>query len=85
MPSVFQSQGRPYSCDPYDIEPHLLLDLTKIKAELGYQDVVPLRTAMEKTVTWLCDQQPQEEATLDYQALDAVLDQVTQGLTGKQP
>jgi nucleoside-diphosphate-sugar epimerase len=35
MPSVPQSQGRPYSCDPYYIEPHMLLDLTKIKTEIG--------------------------------------------------
>lgn len=86
MPSVPQSQGRPYSCDPYDIEPHMFLDLTKIKAKLGYQDVVPLRTAMEKTVKWLCDHQPQQEGTaLDYRALDVSLDRVIHCLAEKQP
>lgn len=58
MPSAPQSQGLPYSCDPYDIEPHLLLDLTKIRTELGYRDLVPITTAMENTVRWLADEQP---------------------------
>ena len=58
MPSVPQSQALPYSCDPYDIEPHLLLDLTKIRTELGYRDLVPITTAMENTVRWLVDEQP---------------------------
>jgi len=74
MPAFPKSQGRPFSPDPYDIEPHLLMDLTKIKAELGYRDLVPLRTAMERTVTWLCEHQPGSESPFDYQALDALLD-----------
>lgn len=76
MPTFSKSQGRPFSCDPYDIEPHMLLDLIKIKEELGYQDLVPLRTAMERTVTWLCDHQPEGDAPFDYQALDTILDKM---------
>ena len=75
MPAFSQSQGRPFSPDPYDIEPHILMDLTKIKAELRYRDLVPLRTAMERSVEWLCEHQPQGDPPFDYQALDAVLDQ----------
>ncbi|MDH4209298.1 MAG: NAD-dependent epimerase/dehydratase family protein [Anaerolineae bacterium] len=58
MPSVPQSQALPCSCDPYDIEPHMLLDLSKIRTELGYRDLVPIRTAMENTVRWLADEKP---------------------------
>ncbi len=58
MPSVPQSQGLPYSCDPYDIEPHMLLDLTKIRTELGYEDLVPITTALKNTVRWLVDERP---------------------------
>jgi nucleoside-diphosphate-sugar epimerase len=58
MPTVPQSQALPYSCDPYDIEPHMLLDLTKIRTELGYHDLVPITTAMENTVRWLADERP---------------------------
>jgi len=58
MPVVPQSQGLPYSCDPYDIEPHLLLDLTNIRTELGYRDLVPITAAMKNTVEWLVQNQP---------------------------
>jgi nucleoside-diphosphate-sugar epimerase len=58
MPPAQQNQGLPYSCDPYDIEPHLLLDVTKIKTELGYRDLVAITTAMENTVKWLVENPP---------------------------
>jgi len=61
MPPAPQSQLLPYSCDPYDIQPHLLFDLTKIRTELGYRDVVPITTAMENTVKWLVDHHPPDE------------------------
>ena len=61
MPPAQQSQLLPYSCDPYDIEPHLLYDLTKIRTELGYRDLVPITTAMENTVKWLVDHRPSVE------------------------
>jgi nucleoside-diphosphate-sugar epimerase len=74
MPTCTQSQGRPYSCDPYDIEPHLLLDTTKIRAELGYADLVQCRAALERTVEWLVSNPPTEEPPFDYRAVDRVLD-----------
>jgi nucleoside-diphosphate-sugar epimerase len=74
MPSVPQSQGRPYSCDPYYIEPHMLLDLTKIKTELGYRDLVPIRKAMENTVRWLCENPLQGDwLSIDYPAQDEAI------------
>ena len=78
MPPAPQSQGRPYSCDPYYIEPHMLLDLTKIKTELGYHDLVPVRKAMEKTVRWLCDNPPQGDwLSIDYPAQDEAIRKYT--------
>ncbi|MFQ6096022.1 MAG: NAD-dependent epimerase/dehydratase family protein [Candidatus Bathyarchaeia archaeon] len=74
MPPAPQSQGLPYSCDPYDIEPHLLLDLTKIKTELGYHDLVPIRKAMENTVRWLSDNPPSLGwLSVDYPAQDEAI------------
>lgn len=61
MPPIEKSQLLPCSCDPYDTEPHLLYDLTKIRAELGYRDLVPISTAMENTVKWLVDHRPPRE------------------------
>jgi nucleoside-diphosphate-sugar epimerase len=74
MPSAPQAMGLPYSCDPYDIEPHMLLDLTKIKTELGYHDLVPIRKAMENTVRWLCENPPQGDwPPIDYQTQDEAI------------
>lgn len=74
MPEVPQSQALPYSCDPYDIEPHLLLDLTKIRTDLGYQDLVHVSTAMENTVRWLMDERPNVDwISLPYSDLDEAI------------
>jgi nucleoside-diphosphate-sugar epimerase len=58
MPTAPRSQLLPYSCDPYDVEPHLLYDLTKIRMELGYSDLVAAAEGLEKTVSWLADHRP---------------------------
>lgn len=73
LPRAAQTQGLPYSCDPYDIEPHLLLDLTRIRAELGYQDQVNVQEALERTVRWLCENPPQPGPAPDYAALDQAI------------
>jgi nucleoside-diphosphate-sugar epimerase len=74
LPRAQQSQALPYSCDPYDVEPHLLLDLTKIETELGYCDLVPIAQAMERTVKWLWDNRPQADwLPVDYAALDEAI------------
>lgn len=74
MPRAQQSQGLPYSCDPYDVEPHLLLDLTKIKIALDYRDLVPSAQAMERTVKWLRDNRPQGDwLPVDYAGLDEAI------------
>jgi nucleoside-diphosphate-sugar epimerase len=82
MPTCQRSQGRPFSCDPYDIQPHLLLDLTKIRTELGYTDLVPCRPAMERTVEWLLSNPPSEGAPFDYRALDEATDKYRAFVSG---
>ena len=37
---------------------HVVFDLTKVKTELGYQDVVPVEEAMRRTVEWYLEHQP---------------------------
>lgn len=75
MPKIAQTQGLPFSCDPFDIEPSLLLCISKIKAELGYRDLMPVRKAMENTVKWLRDNPPQkgEFAVVSYATLDEAI------------
>ena len=61
---------------------HRILDLTKIKTELGYRDVVPAEEGVEKTVRWLQENRPaprgQEEMQLkdpfDYAAEDRFIE-----------
>jgi nucleoside-diphosphate-sugar epimerase len=76
MPKTPRTQSRPFSYDPYDIEPHLLLDISKIKADLGYRDTVPTRKALEATVGWLRDNplQKSEPVTMDYVLLDQAIE-----------
>jgi len=74
MPPAPRSQLLPYSCDPYDVEPHLLYDLSKIRAELGYDDLVPAAKALESTVKWLVDHHPPAEwLPLSYADLDEAI------------
>mgnify|MGYP000050084111 CR=1 FL=1 len=73
LPRVPQSQGLPYSGDPYDIEPHLLLDLCKIKSELGYRDRVPVDVALERTVRYLRDNPPAGAPPFDDAAWDEAI------------
>jgi nucleoside-diphosphate-sugar epimerase len=74
MPAAPRSQLLPYSCDPYDIEPHLLYDLTKIRMELGYSDLVPAAEGLEKTVRWLVDHHPPAEwLPISYPDLDEAI------------
>lgn len=71
MPPFEKSQALPYSPDPYDIEPHLLLNVQKIRTQAGYRDVVPVHQALEETVLWLRDHPGSPDfMPVDYGALD---------------
>ena len=60
---------------------HRVLDLTKLKSQLGYRDPVPAREALARTARWLRDHPPApggpEEMTLqdafDYPAEDRLI------------
>lgn len=44
--------------NPYGIFSHTLLDLSKIKSELGYRDIVGVEEATRRTALWLKDNPP---------------------------
>ena len=74
VPRVLWLFGTPSAADP-----HLLFDLTKIRRELGYRDVVPPDEALRETVHWLLDH-PLEGPTramhpcsFDYEAEDEAI------------
>jgi len=53
LPPAF-ADAPPLTLFPY----HQVLDLTKIKAHLGYRDIVPVEQGMETTVRWYTENPP---------------------------
>ena len=80
MPYELAVPARPLLAQP--MPTHRVLDLTRIRHELGYRDAVPARAAIVRTARWLADHPPapggQEETVLtdpfDYQAEDRLVD-----------
>jgi nucleoside-diphosphate-sugar epimerase len=56
MPWELAPCARPLVMQP--LPTHRVLDITRIRTELGYRDVVPARTALARTVQWLIDHPP---------------------------
>ncbi|HML21710.1 MAG TPA: NAD-dependent epimerase/dehydratase family protein [Aggregatilinea sp.] len=56
----------------------LVAETTRIRRELGYREVVPLETAMARTVEWERAHPPAQvnPADFDYEAEDAVLERI---------
>ena len=58
---------------------HQMMDLTKIKVELGYRDLVPVTEALPRTVRWYLEHPPAPTAVrthhdpFDYAAEDALV------------
>ncbi|MFN8533921.1 MAG: NAD-dependent epimerase/dehydratase family protein [Dehalococcoidia bacterium] len=60
---------------------HMVRDTSRIVAELGYHDIVPSETAIERTVRWLIEHHPEPGGELenqlgdpfDYAAEDAII------------
>lgn len=66
--------------------PHILVDNTKAKRELGYSEVIPARDAMSDAVEWLTtnpvthEAYPLYPAKFDYEAEDRLIDAYTQAV-----
>jgi len=80
MPYEVAIPARPLLMQP--LPTHRVLDLTRLKSDLGYHDVVPAREAVAHTARWLAanpiEAGAQEEMVLtdpfDYPAEDALID-----------
>ena len=58
------------------IRPHLLLDTSKARRELGLRDVVSAREAIAASVAWLVDNPPPDDLPhdrFDYAAEDRLI------------
>ncbi|MEZ4331219.1 MAG: NAD-dependent epimerase/dehydratase family protein [Myxococcota bacterium] len=49
---------------------HTLLDLTKVRAQLGYRDVVPVEEALARTTRWLVEHRPEPGGAIERQLND---------------
>ena len=80
MPWELAKPARPLMLQP--LPTHRVLDLTKLKTQLGYRDVVTPREGLRRTVEWLVANRPapggHEETVLqdpfDYAAEDALIE-----------
>jgi nucleoside-diphosphate-sugar epimerase len=79
MPYEIAIPARPLLAQP--LPTHRVLDLTRLRRDLGYRDAVPARTAVARTARWLaehpCEPGGMEETVLtdpfDYPAEDALI------------
>jgi nucleoside-diphosphate-sugar epimerase len=79
MPYKIATPARPLLTQP--LPTHRVLDLSRVRHDLGYGDVVPARTAIARTARWLaehpCEAGGMEETVLtdpfDYEAEDALI------------
>jgi nucleoside-diphosphate-sugar epimerase len=64
---------------PYKFEQHLFMDSTRIRAELGYSEFVPIDEALRRTVEWEQANPPQriDPAQYDYPAEDEAVARTT--------
>ena len=78
LPSALAFPSRPLS---FGWGSHVLLDLSKIRAQLGYRDVVPAVDALARTVRWYLEHRPEPGGEIerrlgdpfDYEAEDALI------------
>ena len=91
LPHELAVPARPLQTQPRPT--HRVLDLTRIRAELGYRDRVPARVALARTARWLVDHPvapgSPEEVVLtdpfDYAAEDLLFDRWARVLAGLVP
>ena len=83
--------ARPLVGQPWNT--HRVFDLGKLKSELGYRDVVPVRDALARTARWLTEHPPRsggpEERNLedpfDYDAEDRLVGAWRRAVTALPP
>jgi nucleoside-diphosphate-sugar epimerase len=88
MPFDVAVPARPLLAQPSPT--HRVLDLSRLKSDLGYRDVVPARQAVQDTARWLAanplTRGAQEETVLtdpfDYAAEDRLIDAWNRALAG---
>ncbi len=66
MPFSLARPSRPYAGRAH----HEVIDITKIKVEMGYKDVVPTEEAIQRTVNWYLNNPPQPGGEIEQRLGD---------------
>ena len=68
MPNSLAHPARPYTMQ--ETSHHRVVDLTKIKKQLGYRDVYPVEEAIAKTVEWYLQNRPEPGGEIEKRLQD---------------
>lgn len=68
MPGELALPARPYLM--FESSHHRVVDLTKIKTQLGYTDRYPVEEALRKTVAWYLEHPPERGGEIDKRLQD---------------
>ena len=68
MPNSLAHPARPYTMQ--ETSHHRVVDLTKIKKQLGYRDVYPVEEAIAKTVEWYLQNRPEPGGEIETRLQD---------------
>ncbi len=68
MPNDLARPARPYTMQ--ETAHHRVVDLTKIKNQLGYTDLYPVEEAIQKTVQWYLENQPERGGEIEKRLQD---------------
>jgi len=84
---AYAMPGRPRIAEDGQLN-HRVMDLTKVKTQLGYRDIVPAHEAVKRTVQWYLENQPERGGEIeqrlgdkfDYEAEDRLIEAYRESL-----
>jgi nucleoside-diphosphate-sugar epimerase len=68
MPNAVAKPARPFTLQA--TSHHRLLDLTRLKTDLGYKDVLPVEEALAKTAQWYKEHKPERGGEIEKRLQD---------------
>ena len=68
FPDEVASPARPYRLREHSH--HWMMDIFKLKSELGYRDVLPVQEALPKTVRWYLQNPPERDGEIEKRLAD---------------
>ena len=91
LPGELPSPGWGVIAFGYQGTPSCVLDTSRLRSELGYRDVMPLREGLTETVEWMLANQAELHANLnltdpfDYEAEDRLIDAYDRSMADLAP